>query len=55
MDEDEKQFRETNNIPSWEVHHKTVSMSEGIISYHYDHERTMKNFMKLVAKKLDME
>ncbi len=57
MDEHEKETRKLNNAKDYEVWIMGVQHTAGgdISTVHYDHEATVRNFMRLVAEKLDIK
>jgi len=50
----ENDFRTLNNIPTWEVWHLSISTIDYMISFDYDQEASVRNFMRLVGKKLEL-
>lgn len=50
----EKDFRTINNVPPWEVWQMSISTIDYLIDFQYDQEASIRNFMKLVGKKLEL-
>ena len=45
-------FIVTNKVPPYEIYRTMIGIDDHFVSFQYDHEQTLKNFMRLVYDKL---